>query len=654
MSKNQRLFKRNNIFYLRVSIPRNMAKILGVKEIKRSLKTSSYDEALIRLRSDTADIDKMIVDFSKKISHSLCEEIKKMEINEFRDKRFLVLEKAELDNVIYERFSNLYVFYKMICDIKEDKERLENEIKRHYKYNYFDYDLNKYDKYIIETLSNKFITAAPLHHREKFAIEEKVINDVKNGKILLRGCKPYMPCELENMYKIHYEVFDNIKYPNLLFNENVYNLKSLPFEVRDSFIYIDTHYKILYEDYFIKGKNIKDFDFSYELKEWEEIYRLKNNIVKQTDFAKRLENLNKQFKLKYSSWYELFQEMWKKKKNERPDISQESFNNYKRVIALFFQLFNTNKIEDITKENCLTYIEDYLYRIPRNYTKIKRYQYLSAMELLLKEGDVKNRLCKKTLQTYVTPIKEIFHYAYIHDLVDNDFSSILKSPTVTRHDKLETRTVFSKADIKAILENLPPANQNPTNFFVPLIAMFSGARLNEICQLTVDDIGREGQVYYFYINDNSNVKSVKNSYSIRKVPIHNMLIKLGFWDYVKYRRTDTMCNRVFKDVTYNEHNNWGGLFSKRFSRLLDKAKIKRNTDEGKKCFHSFRHTFTTQAQECGISTEFRHIICGWQQNSIGESIYGNHVKLSTINKELQKVEYKGLKVAFNKLKKWKP
>ena len=31
--------------------------------------------------------------------------------------------------------------------------------------------------------------------------------------------------------------------------------------------------------FIIKGKNIKDFDFSYELKEWEEIYRLKNNIV---------------------------------------------------------------------------------------------------------------------------------------------------------------------------------------------------------------------------------------------------------------------------------------------------------------------------------------------------------------------------------------
>lgn len=68
-----------------------------------------------------------------------------------------------------------------------------------------------------------------------------------------------------------------------------------------------------------------------------------------------------------------------------------------------------------------------------------------------------------------------------------------------------------------------------------MLALYTGARLNELCQLLVNDIKFDGDIAFFSINDDGD-KKLKTSAAVRIVPIHSELVKMGFMDYVKEMR----------------------------------------------------------------------------------------------------------------------
>ena len=62
--------------------------------------------------------------------------------------------------------------------------------------------------------------------------------------------------------------------------------------------------------------------------------------------------------------------------------------------------------------------------------------------------------------------------------------------------------------------------------------MFAGARLNEICQLQVADIQQEDGIWFFNLmDDGDSNKRFKSDAAIRKVPIHDELLRLGLLDF---------------------------------------------------------------------------------------------------------------------------
>lgn len=79
-----------------------------------------------------------------------------------------------------------------------------------------------------------------------------------------------------------------------------------------------------------------------------------------------------------------------------------------------------------------------------------------------------------------------------------------------------------------------------SRFWAPLIALYSGMRLEEICQLHLSDIVKMDGVLCFSINEESGgsgyVKHVKSSAGIRKVPVHpHLWDELGLEKFVASR-----------------------------------------------------------------------------------------------------------------------
>ena len=162
----------------------------------------------------------------------------------------------------------------------------------------------------------------------------------------------------------------------------------------------------------------------------------------------------------------------------------------------------------------------------------------------------------------------------------------------------ELQTLFGHGKMKNFADSPATAHY----CWLPLIGLFTGARINEVCQLNPEtDIVQDSEmgIYYFHFTDEGesalNVdKSIKTNSSRRIVPIHSKLIELGFLDYVKKVRAGS------NKVIFPEWKARGGKASmnagKWFSRYLTSIGIYDDTEGARITgFHAFRHTFITYA-----------------------------------------------------------
>ena len=100
----------------------------------------------------------------------------------------------------------------------------------------------------------------------------------------------------------------------------------------------------------------------------------------------------------------------------------------------------------------------------------------------------------------------------------------------------ELKRMFEGSEMQSFASDPALAHQ----FWLPTIGLFTGARVNEICQLNPQtDILKDYDtgVDYFLISAKTEaaegvIKSVKKGKTL-KVPIHKKLLELGFLDYVE-------------------------------------------------------------------------------------------------------------------------
>ncbi len=168
-------------------------------------------------------------------------------------------------------------------------------------------------------------------------------------------------------------------------------------------------------------------------------------------------------------------------------------------------------------------------------------------------------------------------------------------------------------------------------YWIPLIALFSGMRINEVCQLYCDDIISVDNEFFFDINANTPDKSIKTKSSKRLVPIHSSLIELGFLEFVDMQRK--MKHKIlFSDLT-PQRDGYGHYASRWYN---GKFKPKLGVTKRYEDFHAFRHTFTTRARESGYPIEDIQGIVGHSNETITGGIYGKTANLRSRHVEVVK------------------
>lgn len=227
-----------------------------------------------------------------------------------------------------------------------------------------------------------------------------------------------------------------------------------------------------------------------------------------------------------------------------------------------------------------------------------------------------------------------------------DQGSVAANPCSGRKFKLrdgdaKRRKPYDETDIARLLASplygrlpkIPKAACGAAGPRLPLLAMLTGSRLEELGQLRVHDVKEVDSISYFDMETfdatGGRIKR-KTTSSRRNVPIHPMLVELGILRYVDAVRAAGK-DRLFPGLVLTE-DRYTANYSKWWGRY-GRAQI---TTERAKCFHSFRHGFADALRDTDSGDALRERLMGHSNDStfsrygLGDQIRKLHAVIAQI------------------------
>ena len=310
-------------------------------------------------------------------------------------------------------------------------------------------------------------------------------------------------------------------------------------------------------------------------------------------------------------------------------------------------------------------------RLPPNRNKTPRFRDLSIAELL-KLPDLPIS-APHTVNKRFVRVQQLFAWASMKGYIPDGVCPKLTIRETQKTKRKLLRDTFDADDLRAIFlcdefgsTRIGTNHRTPYMYWVPLLALFAGARLEEIMSLRTKDILIVGDVLCLDINrelDKRELgqamtdrqgnpvvqeKQLKNDDSVRICAIHPTVIDLGFVEYVEYRRQRNDI-RLFPETKVRaKTERHGTTASNWFGRYLDR----RGITSRKKVFHSFRHTFINALKQNGVNLELARELAGHQGASITYALYGKDLMPSVQREILKRLDFWG--IDFSPLEgKWK-
>jgi integrase len=193
----------------------------------------------------------------------------------------------------------------------------------------------------------------------------------------------------------------------------------------------------------------------------------------------------------------------------------------------------------------------------------------------------------------------------------------------------------------------PKSGAQEASYWLPLLGLFTGARIEELCQLRPQDIyeesyrdasGADKKCWVIRITDYGEGHRVKNVGSRRLIPLHSELIKR---DFVKYVRSQNKADLIFPDL---KANNYGRLSANWSAWWLKFIRAERAITSPRMVFHSFRHSFKDICRECGIDKGLRDALQGHSEGGAAGSYGAQFYPLRPLVEAMTRYRVSGVKL----------
>jgi integrase len=346
--------------------------------------------------------------------------------------------------------------------------------------------------------------------------------------------------------------------------------------------------------------------------------------------------------------------------DKKASWKEDQYDRMSGICDVFVELMDDPALADLDRQT----IKDYLWRLQTLpcdlYQSRRRYGVTSLADLIVAaESDGAPLMELTTAHNYVRRLSEMLNWAVTEEY-------LLRNPATGvggagKRDKREQdeRGVFDADDLAKIFgvewfkEGKGKATARgdfhsfqPHYYWLPLLGLYTGGRLNELAQLHVDDI-QQYDPGCWYLDFNLDVsdkidadpkeehsrrgdKSLKTINSQRVVALHARLVELGLPDYVDALRRNGHV-RLFPELRFDLTKGYGraagSWFNERF--LGKRLNISR---DGTKTFHSLRHMFISGLFDAEVPEATVAQIAGHER---GQTMSGRRYRKDQVASKLQ-------------------
>jgi integrase len=291
------------------------------------------------------------------------------------------------------------------------------------------------------------------------------------------------------------------------------------------------------------------------------------------------------------------------------------------ILRLFKDVVGDIPIQTITRKTVGEFKQT-LKKLPPNMKKNPKYRKKTISEIMKME--VPKAMSDTTISKYLTRVGALFEYARRNGMYEgvNPATGMNTPKDKQAH---EARAPFSKDDLVKLFhseEYKEDTHKKPYQFWMPILALFTGARLNELAQLHLSDIREaEDGVWVFDINDEEE-KQLKAKASRRIIPIHPFLLNdLRFLSWVESLQAEGK-QRLFPELK-KDRDGYGRNVSRWFNDSYRERCGIDSTDGRKRDFHSFRASFITQLVRQKVNDRMRLQVEGHSAGKDMTSVYAD-------------------------------
>lgn len=313
--------------------------------------------------------------------------------------------------------------------------------------------------------------------------------------------------------------------------------------------------------------------------------------------------------------------------------TEKTFVTYKVIFESLPLYISDKGVKTVTHKDA-QYVKKILQQLPSSMNKRAKYKGKSVQQILKMNIPESHLMSIKTINTRLGCYSELFKWCIRNGYADiNVFDGLaLKDSRNIR----QLRLPFTPKDLKAIFNSHAINNPKHTwQRWLPLLGLYTGARLNELCQLQLKDVRQERGIWLIDINEDGENQYLKSSSSKRIIPLHNELIGRGFIDFVQSIKGGS--NMMLFSELELRNERYSHTPSKWFGRIKSEVL----SDSDKKSFHSFRHTF--------IDFMFNSLklqgnpllkaLVGHTDREVTSGVYGSSFELEDLNSVVQRIKF---------------
>jgi len=237
---------------------------------------------------------------------------------------------------------------------------------------------------------------------------------------------------------------------------------------------------------------------------------------------------------------------------------------------------------------------DTLLKLPSHRHKKKAYRSKTIAQLLESKIPEKDLLSDKTVDDKIKTVSGFLKWAEGEGYVDRNYA--LGKGIKGSKPTSAVFQPYSDSDILNIFNHrhyTEDCFSKDWQFWMPILALFTGARQSALAALLCDDLRQTpGGIWYIHISKD------KTKAGKRDVPLHDFITKeLNFPAFVASLKAQGH-DRIFN--TKFQNNNYGHEVSKWYNgSFIPKIAIEEPEEGRRKTFHSFRGTLINAAKQNG-------------------------------------------------------